>query len=274
MDGSDDDIEEPPYSPRQLGDIVLSYYRFLATLTFNPENLRIPPESGWPELTDEHCANFKSPFALETLRHLPFWVPDDNHRDFLQVHECTSQFLNYLAFSNEDFAKFDTELYPTYLGFNTDVQSIGDEHDRTDCILLARKHSSLSPDLILDTKRGVIIEDAIDVVFHEIEEYLQELRHKFSSLQLIPSCVVGEVTLDAGYVDETTRHITEQDLVNQQGEMWGTNLDKQFVRQAYRQYGWPHQFQKEEAAVALAKVVRRVVDMRDGALSWPSLFVE
>lgn len=272
MDGSDDEIEEPPFSPRQLGDIVLSYYRFLTTLTFNPKHLHVPPESGWPELTDDYCAHFKSPYALETLRHLPFWASDENYLEHLQVHEYKGLFVNYLALQTEGFAEFDTKIFPTYEGFRTDGQDMQDRPDRTDCILLAIHHSTLGVGIVLDTKRGIIYEDAIDVTSHDVEEYFQQLRHKFNSLQLIPGCVLGDETFDGHFVDETTKHITEQDVLSQQGEMWGTILDRQFVRQIYRQYGWPHQFRKEEASATLEKVIRRVETERKGT-GWPSLLV-
>lgn len=268
-----DDYEPPPFSPRQLGEMIIPFYKFLATLTFNPSHLRLPPESGWPELTDEHCAHFKTPYALETLRHLPFWVSDENDRQYYQAVETTSLFINYLAFSTEEFGKFDTELYPVYQGYRTDDQDLVDEPDRSDCILLAQGNSNFGVDIVLDTRRGTIIENviALDVSEHEIEDYFAALREKFSSLQRIPSCGRGMEALDAHYIPETTRHITERDILNQQGQLWGTHLDLQFVRQVYRQFGWPDRFQKEEASAAMDIVLQKVDQTRRGG--WPSFFV-
>ncbi|KAK3179573.1 hypothetical protein K4F52_008990 [Lecanicillium sp. MT-2017a] len=268
----------PPFSPRQLGDMLLEYYRFLTTLHFNRAELRVPPEAGWPQLTDEYCADFKAPFALETLRHLPFWQSADNDLEYLQIAEYNSRFINYLALSSAEFAEFDTKLYPYYEGDREAGADFQQDPDRSHCILLAKGSETGGVNLILDTYRGVILKDmvAMDVNSHDIKEYLDGLQDKFRTLEFIPSSV-GRVTLDGDDVTEATERITEQQLVDQrfqEGEDepdWGTDLEMRFVRQVYREHGWPRAFQKEAAFAAVDRVIQRV-QIECGSGAWPTVF--
>lgn len=74
-DWSSDEEEDNnnfPYTPQELGEIILDFYRFLAKLHCRPEDLQIPPPRGWPETSTKDFSGFKSEFALETMRHLPY----------------------------------------------------------------------------------------------------------------------------------------------------------------------------------------------------------
>ncbi|KAK3182543.1 hypothetical protein K4F52_006183 [Lecanicillium sp. MT-2017a] len=268
--------DTPPFTPQQLGGMILDYYQFLATLYFDPDELRVPPKAGWPQLTNEYCANFKTPLALETLRHLPFWQSADNDLEYMQIAEHNSRFINYLAV--DEFAEFDTELYPVYEGYRQGRFHHTVEPDRSDCILLAKGHETGGVNLVLDTRRGIIIEDVIGINLNhrDIEDYLGGLCDKFRSLQFIPSSK-GRVTFDANGLADTAKRITEQDLVDQYIEDkenivdWGTDLELQLVQQVYREYRWPHGFQKEPAFAVIDAAIARL-QRECGRGEWPLVF--
>jgi hypothetical protein len=52
------------YTPSELVVIFLEIYTILATLHYDAADLKVPPPEGWPELMPEHCAGFKSDFAI------------------------------------------------------------------------------------------------------------------------------------------------------------------------------------------------------------------
>lgn len=65
---------------------------------------------------------------------------------------------------------------------------------------------------------------------------------------------------------ELARTISEHE-VRAQTEEWypGTNLDWQFVRQIYRQYGWPDNFRRDDAVNFLETLMEQDLDRR---LEW------
>ncbi|KAK2677783.1 hypothetical protein RAB80_006523 [Fusarium oxysporum f. sp. vasinfectum] len=71
-EGSDvsDEHQEPRLTPDELGALFIDFYTFLTTLKYDKSHLKIPPPTGWPELTPESCAYFKSDYAIEVIRHL------------------------------------------------------------------------------------------------------------------------------------------------------------------------------------------------------------
>jgi hypothetical protein len=64
--------DSPPYTAAELTGIFLDFYKALATFRGDEVDLKIISPKQWPSLTRECCANFKSYFVIELLRHLPY----------------------------------------------------------------------------------------------------------------------------------------------------------------------------------------------------------
>lgn len=71
---------------------------FLTTLPYDLADLKVPPPEGWPELTPEYCANLKSGFAIEVLRHLPYF----DSKSKAAIH-YKSGLIDYSSLNREDF---------------------------------------------------------------------------------------------------------------------------------------------------------------------------
>ncbi|OAG04648.1 uncharacterized protein CC84DRAFT_1187660 [Paraphaeosphaeria sporulosa] len=154
---------EPSYSVKELAEIVLDFYKFLATLHYDRSDLHIPPPEGWPlECLPKNVIRKKSSRTIELMRHLPYFKE----------------------------AKKSTHLhYKCKLYDYTDAE----QHD---------------------------------------------------GIRLIPC--PGRETEEAESVPEREEHIDQSEVLAQELE-WGTDLDWQFVRQVYREFGWPDAFRREEA---------------------------
>jgi hypothetical protein len=63
----------PPYTVPELTGIFLDFYKALATFRGDEVDLKIISPKQWPSLARECCTNFKSHFAIELLRHLPYF---------------------------------------------------------------------------------------------------------------------------------------------------------------------------------------------------------
>ncbi|CZR38283.1 uncharacterized protein FPRO_06526 [Fusarium proliferatum ET1] len=63
----------PRLTPDELRALFIGFCTFLTTLHYDKSYLKIPPPTGWPELTPESCAHFKSDYAIQAIRHLPYF---------------------------------------------------------------------------------------------------------------------------------------------------------------------------------------------------------
>lgn len=75
-----------------------------------------------------------------------------------------------------------------------------------------------------------------------LKMWIDEMQNAYNCLHLIPC--PGRVTMDCRDVSERKEQdvrITE-DQFREQTEDWPTELDVQYVRQVYRDCGWPHAF--------------------------------
>lgn len=61
---------------------MLDLCKFPATLHYNLVHLKIPPPEGWPQITPESCTHFKGDYAIQVLRHLPYF----DSSDYFHVH--------------------------------------------------------------------------------------------------------------------------------------------------------------------------------------------
>ncbi|CEJ87753.1 hypothetical protein VHEMI04504 [[Torrubiella] hemipterigena] len=114
-------------------------------------------------------------------------------------------------------------------------------------IYLAFGHESGGREIVHNVKGGEIIEDIIRVQHvdqKDIREYFDDLKEEYRSLRLIPCH--RYLTLCSEDVPESSAAITEENVLSQKEE-WGTNLDIQYIRQVYREHGWPQAFRRQEA---------------------------
>ncbi|KAG5661364.1 hypothetical protein KAF25_005486 [Fusarium avenaceum] len=186
--------DEPRLTPQELGAFFIDFYLFMATLNYDKSDLKIPPPTGWPEITSESCGYFKSDYTIETAI------------DF-KKHSETHEAMEF--WSSED------------------------EQDLSDVICFAEGYGSYGRGLWLLVKDCEIIEelseaDVLSAV--PVGEFFANPREQFETLKLIP----GErrITIEAQNAPERKELITEDEM-NSQTQQWGTDLDIQYVRQIY-----------------------------------------
>lgn len=243
---------DPPYTPQALADIFLDFYRFLATLHFNPADLKIAPPEGWPGISREIYPNWKSDYALEVIRRLPYF------RSKAAVHyKC--RLIDYTSFNPKELPQLDELL--------EDKEFWDDEGivDPAHVICIASGFESFGRMLFLDVQSGMITEELIraDILPpQDIQDYFNELKDTYRSLKIIPC--VGRITIKANRVPERNHSldVITQDQVCAQEEEWGTELDIHYVRQLYRQYGWPDDFRRDEARMVLDELMSRIEEKR------------
>jgi len=95
----------------------------------------------------------------------------------------------------------------------------------------------------------------------DLREYLDGLKQAYINLDLIPCRrrLIFEVR-DFNELPEGQR-VTEDEVIVQQGD-WGTDLDIQYIKQLYRDCGWPDAFKRDEAFDAVDKLMDKIRDYR------------
>ncbi|CAJ0553233.1 Ff.00g117450.m01.CDS01 [Fusarium sp. VM40] len=237
---SSEGYDEPRLTPQELGALFIDFYSFMTTLNYDKSDLKIPPPTGWPEITSESCGYFKSDYTIEVMRHLPYL----NNKSTAQIH-YRSKLLELTVWTAIDFKKH-SETHEAM-----EFWSSEDEQDPSDVICFAEGYGSYGRGLWLLVKDCEIIEelseaDVLSAV--PVEEFFANLKEQYETLKLIP----GErrIMIEAENVPDRKERITE-DEVNSQTQEWGTDLDIQYVRQIYRDHGWPHSFNLETASRAI-----------------------
>lgn len=253
-DSVDDDVSmssTPPYAPDELAGIFLDFYTFLTTLHYDAEDLKTPPPGGWPGLTRESCSGFKSDYAIEVLRRLPYFDSE------VAIHH-KSRLIDYTSLDPEYFIQADSrEEYIEFCSINGDV-------DPADVFFIAWGHESYGRELLLNVKHGEIIEEVIRVDQlgpYDVSSYFDSLKESYRNLKLIPCS--GRVTIEAEDVEERVDQIRVEQ-VRAQTESWGTDLDIQYIRQLYRQHGWPQAFRKDDARKAVDELMDSMEEQRGG----------
>ncbi|GKU11787.1 hypothetical protein FLAG1_12144 [Fusarium langsethiae] len=229
--------DEPRLTPQELGVLFVDFYSFMATLNFDKSELKIPPPTGWSEVTLESCGHMKSDYTVEVMRYLPYF----DNKSTSQIH-YRSKLFDLTVWTPGDFKKH-SEIHQAM-----EFWSSEDEQDPSDVVCIAEGYGTGGRGLWLLVKDCEIIEELSEVDVMSavpVEDFFSNLREQYENLKLIP----GErrITIEAENVPERKQRITE-DEVNGQTEEWGTDLDIQYVRQIYRDYGWPHSFDMEAAS--------------------------
>ncbi|KJZ70046.1 hypothetical protein HIM_10550 [Hirsutella minnesotensis 3608] len=130
-------------------------------------------------------------------------------------------------------------------------------------VYLAWGRESGGRELLLNVKDAEVTEDVLETNTlppRNIIEYLNDLKEAYRNLRLIPC--QGRVTIEADDVAERSSHISKRQVLAQ-SESWGTDLDIQYVRQLYRQHGWPDAFRRKDAENAVEELMEAVLDQRD-----------
>jgi hypothetical protein len=241
---------EPPYSVKQLADIFLEFYKFLATLHYDPSDLKVPPPEGWPmESLPAMVMRKKSPRAIEVMRHLPYFKQNDNST---HVH-YKSKLYDYTDAKEHDNIRSHDKLI---LEINDELESFdGEKVDPSDLLVIAWGYESGGHYFLLDTLRGEMTVDVVRCNLlspDDVKDFFDGLKEEYRSLKLIP-CPRKETQL-ADCVAEREERIEQSEVLAQEEE-WGTDLDWQFVRQIYRKHGWPDAFRRDEAIQAVEELM-------------------
>ncbi|PFH60187.1 hypothetical protein XA68_11348 [Ophiocordyceps unilateralis] len=249
------------YTAAELAAIFLNFYTFLTTLHFDPADLRVAPAEGWPHITREGCPDWKSDEVIEVLRRLPYF---DRRTCRARIH-YKSLLIDYSSREPQHFSEYD---------FGEEGMEFWDDEDIVDpkyIVSIANGRESLGRWLYLDVISGYLHEDVFAVATldgKDIQTWFDELTESYRTLQLIPC--VGYTTILADDVPERAAGlgaITVEEVCAQT-EGWKTALDVNYLRQLYRQHGWPDAFRREDAKTAVDELLRLVWEKR-GAL-WES----
>lgn len=116
----------------------------------------------------------------------------------------------------------------------------------------------------LDVKHGLITEDMVRATQlnpEDIKDWFKKLE-EYRSLKLIPS--KDRQSFEADNVPERAAGLglISEEEVHAQVEDWGTDLDIQYLRQLYRQYGWPDAFRREDAEKAVDELLVSIREQR------------
>ena len=80
------------------------------------------------------------------------------------------------------------------------------------------------------------------------------VKFKYDSRLRLPS-------IEAQKVEERSDRISEEEVHAQTEMGWGTDLDIQYIRQIYRDHGWPNAFRKDEIGEVCEKL-SEALDLR------------
>ncbi|KAM3530514.1 hypothetical protein NHJ13051_001347 [Beauveria bassiana] len=93
-----------------------------------------------------------------------------------------------------------------------------------------------------------------------LDAWVDEMKQLFACLRLIPCD--GKLMLVCGEVEDTEERIGEDEFRAEEG-YFPTDLDVRFIRQVYREYGWPERFRYKEAMAYLLPVVEDIAKDND-----------
>lgn len=255
-DSHDSDAsEQSPYDIQELAAIFTDFYKFLATLHYDPADLKLPPPEGWdPAIFSPTIVSSKSEDVVALMQRLPYFTENQKST---HVH-YKSKLIDY----TDPEGLGHTEMYDDFLEGWLD-QDDDRTHRRSDLLVIAGGYESGGRTFVLDVLRGEILEEIIrcnDCDPVDVKEFFEDLKNRFRSLELIPC--PGRETHTAAAVPANAVVIEEEE-VRAQTEEWGTDLDLQFVRQVYRQYGWPHDFRRTEAVGFIEEFMAKDKERRE-----------
>ncbi|KAH6964793.1 hypothetical protein EDB82DRAFT_285374 [Fusarium venenatum] len=174
------------------------------------------------------------------MRHLPYF----DAKGACHIH-YKSKLCDLTVWTPDDFKTIE-EIFDWMEFWSTE-----DEQDHSDVIYIAEGYESGGRGLWLLVKDGEIIEDMMrcDMLSSvPVEQYFAKLKEQYKKMQLVSGD--GRITIEADDIPERDERISEEE-VNSQTEEWQTDLDVQYIRQIYRDHGWPHSFDSKAAFKAV-----------------------
>jgi len=251
-DGSEEEEEDDrfPYTVEEIVALFADFYQFLAKLQFNPDDLKFPPTEGWPSLAPAHVGTWKEDFALEVMRHLPYFYRGGNTQaDYKQ------RFKDYSVWSPDHFA--EPEWWEQHMDYEHDGSPF---HPRM-AFIVAQGHESGGQQWVLDAEHGEMWVESMRCDTQgpfDLREFFETFKDKTRRLQIFSLrgqevIDVSEV-IDAAEVEERAERISEAEVMAQNVEelrdfervFGNTPLDLQYLRQIYRDHGWPDAFRRTE----------------------------
>ncbi|KAK0644366.1 hypothetical protein B0T16DRAFT_460429 [Cercophora newfieldiana] len=94
------------------------------------------------------------------------------------------------------------------------------------------------------------------IKFYDVAEFFRTKKKQYRSLSQIP--YPSHLTMQFETVPESSERITAEQVLSQKEREWGTDLDVQFIRQLYRDHGWPDTFRKAECFQYLDELMKRI----------------
>ncbi|KAK3991437.1 hypothetical protein QBC44DRAFT_392921 [Cladorrhinum sp. PSN332] len=257
-DEEEEEEDDPPYTAQELGAIFIDFYKFLATLHYDRENLKIPPPEGW-KLPRDMVGERVTDFAFEVMRHLPYFKPSNCPIDY------KSELIDYTSVDPNDL--LDTW---SYMKDDTEFWGHEDVLDPSHVFPIALGYESNGVNLFLCPLEGCLYIEYIrsnGPLVMNVEERFAEYKERYRNLELIP--FPGKVALDLeikGRLDEFTEakeKIAEEDVLAQEEE-FPTVLDVQYLKQIYREYGWPLAFRREECFERVETLLESIAEKGRG----------
>lgn len=224
---------------------MLDLYRFLATLHYDIKDLKISPPGGWPQITPESCIHFKSDYAIKVLQHLPYY----NSSEFFHVN---AHLLDWSTLPTSDFHFFhqDTD--------ENEWESIESEVPSGWILPIAVYVRPDGSAFFMNVVDGEMIEELRGYGPQSpcpIDMWIDEVKEAYTKLHFIPH--PNRVTIECAKVDDLpdgADRITEEQIIANT-EDWPSKLDIHYLRQVYRDYGWPKNFQREAAFAKVANLL-------------------
>lgn len=137
-------------------------------------------------------------------------------------------------------------------------------------VQLAAGYESGGREIFLNVFDGEIIESFIRADIGDpmsLEDWIDRMKDAYCRLQLLPC--PGKITLDCTDVPEYENGRIMQDEIKAQTGDWPTNLDIQYVRQVYRDHGWPNAFQRDAAFSYMRDLLVTIGDEANMHRRWP-----
>lgn len=110
-----DEPQEPQLAPDEPGACFVDFYSLLTSLHYNKSHLKIPPPTGWPQITPEHCRHFKSDYTIEVIRHLLYF-----YSTYIDYFHHKSKLLILSAFTLDNFKKHKDTIKIRNLGYRSE----------------------------------------------------------------------------------------------------------------------------------------------------------
>lgn len=241
-------------------------YEFLVRLRLPQDSVLHPPPSGWPTIGSDACRGFdKTPFAVNVLKHLSYvnekpWQRGNENKSLSIAYR--SNCVNYSAFSESDFSRFDREVFWAGKWQENDPtpeKISGMKH----VVMLAGDRGLGGLVVLLDTFTGTVFEE-ISYCTHGVRlsarEYCDRRMEILRNLDeiFIPG---NDETMGARWPTDPY----DAEALESQGEaaLDGhdyTAYDKLYywLRHLYRKQGWPGSaWNKEEGLKVIADYVER-----------------